>query len=80
MIKIIYFVGFLISINNIAFGQDTIRIEDIFKKRPATQLGDIIKIEVPKGVKDIFRIKTTADGIAKYLFYDTDGNEIKYDY
>lgn len=33
MIKIIYFVGFLISINNIAFGQDTIRIEDIFKKK-----------------------------------------------
>ena len=57
-----------------------VKIEDIFKKRPATQLGDIIKIEVPKGVKDIFRIKTTADGIAKYLFYDTDGNEIKYDY
>jgi len=57
-----------------------VKIEDIFKKKPATQLGDIIKIEVPQGIKDIFRIKTITDGIARYFFYDTDGNETKYDY
>jgi len=57
-----------------------VKIEDIFKKRPQTRLEDIIKIEVPQRVKDIFRIKTIADGVSKFLFYDTDGSEVQYNY
>src|SRR5215203_2966458 len=34
------------------------RISDIFKKKPAVQMSDIVKIEVPSTTKNIFRIKT----------------------
>ena len=56
------------------------KIEDIFKKRPDTRLEEVIKIEVPKTIKDIFRIKTTVDGSAKFVFYDADGLEVQYNY
>ena len=55
-------------------------IDDIFKKRPNAQLGDIIKIEVPQAVKDIFRIKTTEAGTPRFIFYDANGKEVAYDY
>lgn len=55
-------------------------LDDIFKKRPELQLGNIIKIEVPQAVQDIFRIKTIADGVSKFLFYNGNGQEVEYDY
>lgn len=55
-------------------------LEDIFKKKPATELGDIIRIEVPKTIKDIFRIKSIVEGSEKYLFYNADGIEVSYEY
>lgn len=55
-------------------------LDDIFKKRPNAQLGDIIKIEVPQAVKDIFRIKTTEGGTPRFIFYDANGKEVTYDY
>ena len=55
-------------------------LDDILKKRPRTQLGDIVKIEVPQTVKDIFRIKTMEGGTARFVFYDAKGAEVKYDY
>jgi len=55
-------------------------IDDIFKKRPQSQLGDIVKIEVPQAIKDIFRIKTIEAGTPRFSFYNTDGKEVSYDY
>jgi hypothetical protein len=54
--------------------------KDIFKGTPTTQLGDIIKIEVPQAIKDIFRVKTTTDGVSRFLFYNSDGVVVSYDY
>ena len=56
------------------------RIEDIFKKSPQTRVEDIIKINLPQRAADIFRIKTIADGILKFRFFNTEGQEVKYDY
>lgn len=55
-------------------------LDDIFKKRREAQLGDIIKIELPQSVKDIFRIKTTEGNTTRFVFYDADGKEVSYDY
>lgn len=55
-------------------------IDDIFKRRRNAQLSDIIKIEVPQAVKDIFRIKTTEGSATHFVFYDADGKEVNYDY
>ena len=55
-------------------------LDDIFKKRPSIQLGDIIKIEVPKVVTDIFRIKSIIDGKPGYLYYNADGVIVEYNY
>lgn len=52
----------------------------ILKRKPETKLSDIIKIEVPQAVKDIFRVKTILDGAVKFLFYNSDGKEVKYNY
>jgi len=56
------------------------RIIDIFKKKPTVKMGDIVKIEVPETNKNIFRIKTIETDAPKFNFYDSDGNEVKYDY
>jgi len=55
-------------------------LDDIFKKRRNAQLGDIIKIEAPQSVKDIFRIKTSEGGTTHFIFYNADGKEVNYDY
>jgi hypothetical protein len=55
-------------------------LDDIFKRRPNVQLSDVIRIEVPQAVKDIFRIKTVEAGVPRFSFYNADGKEVKYDY
>jgi hypothetical protein len=55
-------------------------IDDIFRKRPKVQLSDIVKIEVPQSVKDIFRIKTIEAGTPRFSFYAADGKKVAYDY
>jgi hypothetical protein len=55
-------------------------LDDIFKKKPDTKLGDIIKIEVPKVIKDIFRIKSVIDGKPQYVYYNSDGLTVQYNY
>ena len=55
-------------------------LDSIFKKRPDTKLEDIIKIEVPNVVKDIFRIKNIIQGKPQYFYYNSDGLAVKYDY
>lgn len=56
------------------------KIFDIITKRPEVQTNDIIKIEVPKVIKDIFRIKSIIDGKPQYTFYDSDGVTVQYNY
>jgi hypothetical protein len=55
-------------------------LEQIKKKRPGIQLGDIIKIQVPGAVKDIFRVKTIEVSGPRFLYYNAEGKEVKYDY
>ena len=56
-------------------------LEKIFKKKIDAEPGDvIIKIEAPKSIKDIFRIKTNVDGNSRFLFYNSDGVEVTYEY
>jgi hypothetical protein len=55
-------------------------LDSIFKRRPGTRLEEAIKIEVPKTVKDIFRIKDIIQGKTEYSYYDADGKLVVYDY
>jgi hypothetical protein len=55
-------------------------LDSIFKRRPAIQLGDIIKIEVPNSVNNIFRIKNLIQGKTTYVYYNGNGELIKYNY
>jgi hypothetical protein len=55
-------------------------LEGIFRKRSGVQLSDIIKIEVPNVIKEIFRVKVISGGLTNFLFYNTDGQEVVYDY
>ncbi len=55
-------------------------IIDIFKKRNAVEMGNIVKIEVPQAVKDVFRIRTVESGKVRFEFYDAGGQEVKYEY
>ena len=55
-------------------------IEGIFKKIPGVDIGVGVKLEIPNVIKDIFRIRTVSAGITKYLFYNSDGNEVQYNY
>ena len=55
-------------------------IDAIFKSNPNTRLDDVIKIEVPNIVKDIFRFKDILGGKAAYFYYNSDGQLVKYNY
>ncbi len=55
-------------------------LDSIFKRRPGTKLEDIIKIEVPNAVKDIFRVKDYTQEKPVYFYYNSDGQLVKYDY
>jgi hypothetical protein len=55
-------------------------LDSIFKRRPGTRLDDIIKIDLPNVIKNIFRIKETTQGKTEYFYYNSDGQLVKYDY
>ena len=55
-------------------------IDAIFKSNPNTRLDDVIKIEVPNVVKDIFRVKDILGGKPTYFYYNSDGQLVKYNY
>lgn len=55
-------------------------LDSIFKRRPDTKLEEVIKIEIPKTVKDIFRIKDIIQEKTEFSYYDADGKLVKYDY
>jgi hypothetical protein len=55
-------------------------LDSIFKRRPGTRLDDIIKIELPNVVKDIFRVKDIIQGKPEYFYYNSEGVLVRYDY
>jgi hypothetical protein len=55
-------------------------LDSIFKRRPNTRLEDIIKIDLPNIINDIFRIKENIQGKTEYSFYNNDGLLVKYNY
>lgn len=54
--------------------------DSIFKRRPNIELNDVIKVEVPNVIKDIFRIKDIIQGKPQYYYYNSDGLQVKYNY
>ena len=54
--------------------------DSILNRRRGTWLEDIIKIETPGTINDIFRIKDIVQGKAQYFYYDSDGKLVKYNY
>ena len=54
--------------------------ESILKQKPDSKLDDVVKIEMPKGSKEIYRIKDIKEGKPEYKYYDADGKPVKYDY
>ncbi len=55
-------------------------LDSIFRKRPGMKLEDAIKVEAPKGAKEIYRVKDIIEGKTQYIFYNSDGSIVKYDY
>jgi len=55
-------------------------LDVIFKQKPEAKVDEAIKIEVPRGLKDIFRIKDIINGKAEFQYYDADGIKVQYNY
>lgn len=55
-------------------------LDEILRRRAGSRIGDIIRIEGPRLASNIFRVKTTHNGMTSYLFYNEQGKEVKYDY
>lgn len=55
-------------------------LDSIFRRRPGVWMEDVIKIERPGIINDIFRIKDIIQGKARYFYYDNDGKLVKYNY
>lgn len=55
-------------------------LDSIFRRRPGVWMEDVIKIEKPGIINDIFRIKDIIQGKAQYFYYDNDGKLVKYNY
>jgi len=54
--------------------------DSVFKRRPENRLDDVIKIEIPNKVKEIFRVKNIVEGKAEYLYFNSEGVPVKYEY
>lgn len=55
-------------------------IDSILKRRPQSRLEEIIKIALPKGNPDLFRIKEIIDGKAQFMILNSEGKLVPYDY
>ena len=56
------------------------KIFDIIINKPGSGVESVIKIEVPKAIKDIFRIKNIVQGKPEYQYYNSDGMVVQYNY
>lgn len=55
-------------------------LDSILKRRPGTKLEDIIKIDLPNVINNIFRVKDNIPATPAYFYYDSTGQLVKYDY
>lgn len=55
-------------------------IEDIFRKRPAIRLGNIVRIELPVKDDNLFRVQTIDGGTSLFTVYNSSGKVVNYDY
>jgi hypothetical protein len=55
-------------------------IDSVLKRRPQSRLEEIIKIALPKGNPDLFRIKEIVDGKPQFMIMNSDGKLVPYDY
>ena len=55
-------------------------VDAIFKRSARTKLDDIIKIEVPNTVENIFRVKDILGAKPAYFYYNSNGQLVKYSY
>ena len=55
-------------------------LDSIFNRSRGTWLENIIKIETPGTLNEIFRIKDVIQGKPKYLYYNSNGKLVKYNY
>jgi len=55
-------------------------LDSIFKRRPETKIEDVVKIEVPKTITDIFKIKDIIMGKTEFRYYDANGKLVQYNY
>jgi hypothetical protein len=55
-------------------------IEEIFRKRPAIRVGNIVRIELPVKEDNLFRVQTTDGGTSLFTVYNASGQVVKYDY
>ena len=55
-------------------------LDSVFKRKPKINLGDIIKIEKPGMLDEIFRVKDANETGTEFLFFNKLGEIIKYDY
>lgn len=55
-------------------------LDSIFKRKRGTRLDDVVKIETPNTINDIFRIKDIVQGKPQYFYYNSDGKLVKYNY
>ncbi|MBB1284527.1 hypothetical protein HRH25_09095 [Flavisolibacter sp. BT320] len=55
-------------------------IEEIFRKRPAIRVGNIIRIELPVKEENLFRVQTIDGGTSLFTVYNSSGKVMAYDY
>lgn len=55
-------------------------IDIILKRMPGSNADGAIKIEIPTYIKDVFRIPNLPGSSQPFLYFDTDGLEIPYNY
>ena len=55
-------------------------IDSILKRRPQSRLEEIIKIALPKGNTDLFRIKEIINNKPQFIILNSEGKLVPYDY
>lgn len=55
-------------------------ISSVETQNPGVVIGDVVKIQIPKRIGDIFRIPLPGNNIIKYVYFDENGSAVDYDY
>lgn len=55
-------------------------LDDIIKTKPDTKVEEAVEIQIPERLKKIFRVKTTTGTTSGFVYYDSDGKLVKYNY